>query len=105
MTNIIKAGPGIRIDTTPGWVENQEVKVLTIQLDGIISSYSSPMYSLGSPGNVLMLDKQNNPVWSDPLEILKGDIELRKNNDSLNDAWLILMDALNQYLMARKMIK
>lgn len=110
--SIVKVGSGLTMNQTKTWVEGEEITVSEISLAGVPSdsqytlaySPSSIGYNIGQPGDILTIDKSGNASWSNPMEIV-SDRELRKEYPPLEDAWQLLMEALSEYQLVKKLVQ
>lgn len=108
---IIRAGNGLRMMKIQTWVDGENEEVCELSLDGIqdVSQYSMPFMSgmeqnIGNPGDFLTIGEDGQASWINPIEAIT-DKELRKEYPALEQAWGILMEALSEYQMVKKLVQ
>jgi len=110
--NIVKAGPGLRLDQSKTWVEGQEITVSELSLDGIRVNYGQQSFSfidpqnmaqnVAEPGNILMIDEHGQAKWTN---LINNDRAIREAYPTLEDAWQTLLAALQEYELAKKLVQ
>jgi len=108
---LVKAGSGLQMTKKQAWVEGEEITICELSLDGIQDNYQqhtlfgqsqSTSYNVAKPGNILMIDEFGDAGWVNPTI---DDKELREKYPPLEDAWRILMTALQEYELAKKLVQ
>jgi len=102
-TSII-AGTGISILQHLGNVAGQSVHVSEIGLDTFASCIDPQMIAAysGNPGQVLGIDEAGNACWRNPFD---SDKELREKYPALEESWGVLMEALTEYQLVKKLVQ
>lgn len=98
MSNIL-AGRGLVSSEHIAWVNGQEIKATEISMD-TIDPYMIDA-SIANPGDVLMRDEYGGLSWRKPFD---SDEQLRKEYPALEEAWGVLMQALEEYQMVKKLV-
>lgn len=103
MTKIFREGPGIQFIKNREYWDGEELDVVEIGISTINAKINPwDIESTGLSGDVLMINENNVVEWKKPFD---DDSKLREKYPALNDAWRTLMEALNEYEMAKKLVK
>ena len=102
MSVLFKAGNGITITESDSlYWRHERISVSEISLNKSILSFFDGMMA-SQPGDVLMKDRDGNLRWGKPFD---NDEELRREYPALEQAWDILMEAVENYYFVRKLVK
>lgn len=103
MTGII-AGAGISISQRSESVSGQIMQVSEIGLDTFATCIDPQMIAAynGKPGQVLGIDEYGIACWKNPFD---SDKELREEYPALQESWGILMEALEEYQLVKKLVQ
>ena len=112
ITSIISVGAGLKITNQQEWLNGQyfdstklEVDETVVRVDTYNTGIIAPALidtQDGKKGDVLIYDENGYAKWGRPFE---GDKELREEYPSLQEAWGVLMEALEEYEMVKKLVQ
>ena len=100
MSNVV-AGIGLKTMDQNVYVNGQYVNITELSVGEINPTVHLTTYDAPGAGYVLMTDDFGGLNWAKPFE---SDSELRAKYPALEEAWGILMEALNEYQMVKKLV-
>lgn len=100
----VKAGYGLISSETVSYYSGGQIQILEIGLDTYSTVIDPKMIAAhsGLPGQVLGIDETGKACWQDPFN---SDKKLREQYPSLEESWDILMEALEEYQMVKKLVQ
>jgi len=103
MTGII-AGNGISITNRREFAAGQPMQISEIGLDTFATVIDPQMIAAynGKPGQVLGINEGGTACWKDPFD---SDKELRQQYPALEQSWGVLMEALSEYELVKKLVQ
>lgn len=103
MTEII-AGPGLISQKSISYLNGNQIEMVELRLDTCSMVIDPQMIAVasGKPGQVLGIDNTGNVSWIDPFD---NDKELREKYPSLEESWNILLAALEEYHLVKKLVE
>ena len=96
----VTPGRGIQVMKQSGWINGHEVVAAEISVGYIDPDQLNTLEA--RPGEVLMFSDNGRLEWKQPFD---SDKELRNEYPALEEAWGILMEALSEYELVKKLVK